>query len=81
MNNLPGRLVIYLVGAASLFMILFGIRGLASVINPILLALVITITVQPIPGRLTRRGVLDWSLPGPPASCRVGGTARFRRCA
>jgi len=49
MNNLSGRLVIYLVGLASLFLILFGIRGTASVINPILLALVITITVLPIP--------------------------------
>jgi len=60
MNNLSNRLVIYLVGAASLFVILFGIRGLASVINPILLALVITITVLPIPGRLTRRGLPGW---------------------
>src|SRR4030065_1033599 len=60
MNNLPGRLVICRVGAASLFVIRFGIRGLASVINPILLALVITITVLPIPGRLTRRGMPGW---------------------
>ena len=60
MNNLSNRLVIYLVGAASLFGILFGIRGLASVINPILLALVITITVLPIPGKLTRRGLPGW---------------------
>ena len=60
MNNLSNRLVIYLVGAASLFVILFGIRGLASIINPILLALVITITVLPIPGRLTRRGLPGW---------------------
>jgi len=59
-DNRSGRLVIYLVGAASLFVILFGIRGLASVINPILLALVITITVLPIPGRLTRRGMPGW---------------------
>ena len=60
MNNLSGRLVIYLVGAASLFVILFGIRGLASIINPILLALVITITVLPIPSRLTKRGMPGW---------------------
>ena len=60
MNDRSGRLVIYLVGAASLFVILFGIRGLASVINPILLALVITITVLPIPGKLTRRGLPGW---------------------
>ena len=60
MNNPSGRLVIYLVGAASIFLILFGIRGSASVLNPIFLALVITITVLPIPGRLTRRGVPGW---------------------
>jgi len=60
MNDRSGRLVIYLVGAASIFLILFGIRGSASVLNPIFLALVITITVLPIPGRLTRRGVPGW---------------------
>ena len=49
MNNLSGRLVVYLVGGAAIFVILFGIRGSASVINPILLAAVITITVLPIP--------------------------------
>ena len=57
MNNLSGRLVIYLVGGAAIFVILFGIRGSAYIINPILLAAVITITVLPIPGRLTKRGV------------------------
>ncbi len=39
---------------------LFGIRGTASIINPILLAVVITITVLPIPGRLTKRGLPGW---------------------
>ena len=60
MNNQSGRLVIYLVGIASIFVILFGIRGMASIINPILLAAVITVTVLPIPGRLTRRGMPGW---------------------
>ncbi len=41
-------------------MILFGIRGSASIINPILLAAVITITVLPIPSRLTKRGMPGW---------------------
>ena len=49
MNNLQSRLVVYLIGAAAIFIILFGIRGSASIINPILLAAVITITVLPIP--------------------------------
>jgi len=60
MNNVPGRLVIYLVAFASIFVVLFGIRASASIINPILLAAVITITVLPIPGRLTKRGLPGW---------------------
>ncbi len=60
MNNLSGRLVVYLVAGAAIFVILFGIRGSASIINPILLAAVITITVLPIPSRLTKRGVPGW---------------------
>ena len=55
MNDRSGRLVIYLVGAASIFVILFGIRESAYIINPILLAAVITITVLPLPSRLTAR--------------------------
>jgi len=60
MNNLSGRLVVYLVGGAAIFVILFGIRGSANIINPIFLAAVITITVLPIPSRLTKRGVPGW---------------------
>jgi len=60
MNNSQGRLVIYLVGAAAIFLILFGIRGSAYIINPILLAVVITITVLPVPSRLTKRGMPGW---------------------
>src|SRR5512136_915363 len=60
MDNRSGRLVIYLVAAASIFLILFGIRGSADIINPILLAAVITITVLPIPSRLTKRGMPGW---------------------
>jgi AI-2 transport protein TqsA len=60
MNNKPGQLVIYLVAFAAVFVILFGIRGSASILNPILLAAVITITVLPIPGRLKKRGLPGW---------------------
>jgi AI-2 transport protein TqsA len=60
MNNPQGRLVIYLVALASIFVILFGIRASAYIINPILLAVVITITVLPIPSRLTKRGMPGW---------------------
>ena len=60
MNNAQGRLVFYLVAFASFVVILFGIRGSAYIINPILLAAVITITVLPVPSRLSKRGVPGW---------------------
>jgi AI-2 transport protein TqsA len=60
MNNLPSRLVVYLVAVASIFVILFGIRFTATIITPILLAGVITITVLPVPSRLTKRGMPGW---------------------
>jgi AI-2 transport protein TqsA len=60
MNSPSGRLVTYLVAFASIVVILFGIRGSASIINPILLAAVITITVLPVPSRLRKRGVPGW---------------------
>jgi predicted PurR-regulated permease PerM len=60
MNNLSNRLPIYLVSLAAIFIVLFGIRATAPILNPILLAMVITITVLPIPGRLTRRGLPGW---------------------
>src|SRR5512139_3892294 len=60
MNNPSGRMVASLVAAAAIFVILFGIRGSAYIINPILLAAVITITVLPIPSRLTKRGLPGW---------------------
>jgi AI-2 transport protein TqsA len=60
MDNRSSRLVVYLVGGAAIFIILFGIRGSANIINPILLAAVITITVLPVPSRLTKRGMPGW---------------------
>ncbi len=60
MNNVSSRLVMYLVGGAAIFVILFGIRASATIINPILLATVITITVLPVPSRLTKRGMPGW---------------------
>jgi AI-2 transport protein TqsA len=60
MNNISNRLVIYLVGFASIFVILFGVRASASIINPILLAVVITITVLPVPNILSKRGMPGW---------------------
>jgi predicted PurR-regulated permease PerM len=45
------------VGLASIFVIIWGTRYLATVLNPILLAIVITITVLPLPNRLMKRGL------------------------
>ena len=60
MDNPSNRLVIYLVALASIFVVMFGIQQTASIINPILLASVITIAVLPIPGKLTKRGLPGW---------------------
>jgi AI-2 transport protein TqsA len=60
MNKLNGRGVIYLVALACVFVILFGIRSSASILNPILLAAVITITVLPVPSKLAKRGLPGW---------------------
>lgn len=56
----PSRLVLVLVGMASIFIIMFGIRTTAVVLNPILLAIVITIAVLPLPTKLTQRGMPSW---------------------
>ena len=52
------KLPIYLVVAlASIFIIMLGIKSTATIINPILLAVVITIAVLPLPQRLIKRGM------------------------
>lgn len=60
MEASPRRIIYLLVGLASIFIITWGIRSSAKIINPILLAMVITMTVIPIPGRLRQRGLPDW---------------------
>ena len=60
MNNINGRGVIYLVALACMVIIMFGIRASAQILNPILLAAVITITVLPVPSRLAKRGLPGW---------------------
>lgn len=53
-------LLYLIVGMAGIFIIIFGIRLSADILNPILLAIVITIAVSPIPAKLTARGVPGW---------------------
>lgn len=52
------KLPVYvLVALASIFIIMLGIKSTASIINPILLAMVITIAVIPLPHKLIKRGM------------------------
>lgn len=49
-----------LIGSACLFIIMFGIKASAVIINPILLAVIITIAVLPLPIKLRQRGMPGW---------------------
>ena len=52
------KLPVYLlVAIASTFIIMMGIKAAAAIINPILLALIITIAVLPLPNHLVKRGM------------------------
>lgn len=53
-------LLFFLVGLASVFIIISGIRDLAFILNPILLSVVITITLIPLPAWFGKRGVPGW---------------------
>lgn len=53
-------LLYFLVGLASVFIIIAGIRNLAFILNPILLSLVITITMIPLPAWFAKKGVPGW---------------------
>ncbi len=52
--------VLLLVAVASVFIITWGIKSSAAILNPILLAAVITIVVLPLPQYLTKRGLPSW---------------------
>jgi predicted PurR-regulated permease PerM len=59
-DNQFTKFVLVLVAIASVFVIIFGIRASAVILNPILLSIVITITVLPLPDRLQKRGFPGW---------------------
>jgi AI-2 transport protein TqsA len=46
-----------LVAVAAVMIILFGIRSLAFILTPLLVAMVITICILPLPGRFMKRGM------------------------
>lgn len=51
------RLGFAIIVGAALIILIWGIRGLAGILNPILLAAVITITLLPVPLALGKRGI------------------------
>ncbi len=53
-------LFILLVSMAALFIVAWGIRASAPILNPILLAVVITIVALPLPAKLAKRGLPGW---------------------
>ena len=57
MIDRTARPIYIIIAASSLFIIMFGIKATAVIINPILLALIITIAVLPLPGLLAKRGM------------------------
>lgn len=54
------RAVIILVGVAGAVIALFGIREVASIAGPVVLALVLVIAVAPVRGRLDAKGAPAW---------------------
>ena len=51
---------ILLLSFAAVFVIAFGIRASAAILNPILLATVITIVALPLPAKFSERGLPGW---------------------
>ena len=49
-----------LLTAATVFVIIWGVQNLAGILNPLLLALVITIAMLPVPRWLINRGLPSW---------------------
>ena len=57
MIDKTARPIYLLLAGASLFIIMFGTKATAVIINPILLAVIITIAVLPLPGMMAKRGM------------------------
>lgn len=68
---LPRALVV-LLAAASVVIIAAGIAGVAWLVGPLFLALVIVITVHPVHGRLVRLGLPGWAASGVLLLCVYG---------
>lgn len=51
----------YLIGAASIIVILAGMKAAANILNPILLGLLLAMTVMPLASWIIRKGVPKWA--------------------
>lgn len=60
MTNSQPRFVYLLLALAALFVISWGIKASAFILNSILLATVITIVILPFPQKLTQMGMPSW---------------------
>lgn len=70
-GGLPRALVV-LLAAASVVIVVAGIAGVAWLVGPLFLALVIVITVHPVHGRLVRLGLPGWAASGVLLLCVYG---------
>ncbi|GAA3865538.1 AI-2E family transporter [Saccharothrix violaceirubra] len=55
------RALVLLLGAASAVIVVAGLRALAWLVGPMLLALLVVITISPVRRWLRRRGLPDWT--------------------
>lgn len=60
MSESAQRLLFLLGGLACVVVIFAGIQGAAQILNPILLAVIVTVAVLPLPQRLMKRGAPSW---------------------
>jgi predicted PurR-regulated permease PerM len=56
--------VIVLLGCATIVVVVAGLRGVADIVGPVFLALMLTVTVSPLTGWLRGRGVPIWLATG-----------------
>ncbi len=59
-DNKGSSILSALIGGASLFIVVFGMKYASSILSPIILAFIIAVSTIPLVKWLTRKGVPDW---------------------
>jgi len=59
-NNKESSILSALIGGASLFIVVFGMKYASSILSPIILAFIIAVSTIPLVKWLIRKGVPDW---------------------